>query len=304
MKKLTALILCLLLSVSFISCTLLSDDPDKKEASEQTPTAYGGGSSSASSEKSEPTEAELAAQAYEAVLNNEIPLVYETGEEEYLRDVIGWSRTFSPQKAMVDMDEDGMDEIVISAYPNFSGTKYILHYENGIVYGFSLNSEYILYDDGSFYWYDYTLVSESGYSRLSFFEGNVKYEEICRQEYGRYYLFGLEVTSEEYEEYFYQHPRPQITFEPLDISSWKVAIAIELAEHYWGITDGSFDEKTGYRYRIIASSTSSENKYYVCLYWFVKNTYYENIRCVLVDVDSGEVEVSSGSHRGHSDGKG
>ena len=313
MKKLTApivLMLCLILSVSLVSCALFSEESEEEKVSEEKETKTVQASDSGndtSKNENEPapvlTEEELAALAYNAVMRNEIPMVYETGEERYLLDVISYGAHVRPQQASVDMDEDGIDEIVI--VPNDSYyTKYILHYEDGIVYGYRLESMRTVYTDGSFYWYNYEFVSETGCSRLSFCKEKLKFQEIYREEsYVHYYLAGIEVSQKEYEEYQVNHPQTAVTMTSMDMAYWNEGKVLKLAESYWGITNGSFDEATGYRYRMSVQKYT-ENQYFVCLYWFVENDYYQNIKCVLVDLSLGEVTLPNYSHGNHYGGKG
>lgn len=297
MKKILVLMLCFMLFLGLCSC----DTEDLSGGDNQTITEVSDDQSSkgnkSNSSKSKLSEKELAMQAYDAVLKNEIPMLYETGEELYLKDVFSFEQDELPVQTVVDMDQDGIDEIITDV--SSGKIRFLLHYESGRVYGFSFSYDSMstIYTDGSFYWYYYGYLYERGCSRISFEGEKLKFEEIYRVlDFDRFYIGGKQVTPDEFYEYRENNPQTEVEFVPMDISLWEQGKAIALASEYWGVTEGSFDEETGYRYHLTYSKNYYDNTYEVCLYWFVENSYYEHLEHVWVDVSTGEVAISNELH--------
>ena len=102
--------------------------------------------SSADFQLSEPTENETALLAYKAVLNSSEELFYaDTGEYKTLEAYLAQSSEilmFVHDFAVIDLDADGADEVILGMWKGLGEQSLIyvliLHYDDGIVYGYSL----------------------------------------------------------------------------------------------------------------------------------------------------------------------
>jgi len=244
------------------------------------------------------SEEERAMQAYEAVWKNEIKLIYLTGNEYYLTELYNfYYPLMNPKYALVDMDGDAIDEMVIlKGDDEYFDEKFVLHYENEKVYGFSFqaSSMQTLFTDGSFNWrYDGEPSYTCGNSRLTFLGEKLKFYENHRiEDYDRYYIAGKKVNDEIFEQYLTTaNERQPVEFTSLLNAWWENADAKKIASEYWGVEDGGFDEKTGYRYMMEAFMEKTEDG--VCwrikLYWFVNNLYYDYRDSIWVDINTGEI---------------
>lgn len=302
MKKIIAFLLCLLLCMSLVSCQTKNDPNEEGSetsapASENAPTSVNNNKGNGSS-VSNPLflEKELARKAYEEALKNERTILYPyyqstTVGETYFEDLFYFSSDHECKQAVVDMDKDGIEEMVFNDYQ--SGEVVILHYENGDVYGydFSNGDMQTIYTDGSFHWYSYSDFGyEQGVSKVSFINGRMVFEELYRcEDYSTYYINGKEVTYQKYLEYIENNNKKEIEYTPLNLPLLNEGKALEIASKYWGIEQGDFDEDTGYRYRLSVGRYGE--LYRVCLHWFVKNSYYVHLECVLIDIDTGEITI-------------
>jgi hypothetical protein len=305
MKKTLAFIICLLMCVSLFSCEKKTDKKDEQSVqttyanNENSASKNNGANKAPSATKPKSSSKEHVMKAYEEVLNHERTLKYplhnsQGFDEIYIKNIYNFGQYNNATQAIIDMDKDGIDEMIVVN----NEKKVILHYENDIVYGFdfSYNAMQTLYTDGSFSWSHYrNNTNEYGVSRISFVNGRLKFQELYRNEnYDKFYVGGVEVTSDDYYEYIGKNPKTAIEFTPIDMSALNEGKAIELASKHWNIENGSFDKETGYRYRFDAYRDGE--KYHVCLYWFVDNTYYENLKCVTVDISTGEISKSTEMH--------
>ena len=91
-----------------------------------------------------PNAASLAAmKAYKAVLQNEMAFYSTNNSKQYrLNEFDYWSGASDSQIkavrfAVIDMDNDGIPELVLELTNGFDGAFEVLHYENGKVYGFN-----------------------------------------------------------------------------------------------------------------------------------------------------------------------
>lgn len=294
MKKILTIILCLLLCLSLFSCKKGNDTDTEEQITTTTDTFKhkGGGNKS-----NKITPKERAKMMYEAILNNEssftyIPVSESTPQEKYIQDVFVYNEKDTFSQAVVDMDEDGIEEIILTLKSSYYAEKIIFHYENGSVYGYALqkNAIYSVYSNGIVGWSNNNEFGyESGYSQILFNGEKLKIKEIIRYADDVYYIDGQIVTYDQYYEYLSDIWKDEIEFSPVEIDSWGIGKAIKLASEYWEIEQGSFDEETGYRYRLKGQKEGV--CYRVCLYWFVKNSYYEHLECVLVDIETGEISI-------------
>ena len=298
MKKTLALLLCFLMLASLASCKGGDDPTETTVATTAANEDDGGGSGSNKSHTTILSNKERARLAIDKVVAGERPMINQ-GAECYIYDLEIYDLNGVEYFYVnVDMDKDGIDEMIILVN-SYVGYKLLLHYEDDTVYGFLFDEDAMMYvyPDGSFRWH-YSSYDESGfgYSTLSFDNGNLKFNEICRTEdYTRFYIDGKVVTSEEYYEYIQTRFTKELEFSPLDTSKWGSGRAIKLAEAYWGVEHGGFEEETGYRYKLtsrIYGEKTGDHGYYdylVCLYKFVNNSYYEHVKCVRVNTDTGEI---------------
>lgn len=339
MKKLLAFLLCLLTVLSFVACDredVPGEIPSAEDLSNQTPppsenttdqtppsenttdqTSPAGGENP---DPDTPSDELLLAnarakEAYAAVIWNERKMYYPSRREEekpseiYLEkketylDHIYTASQYKPNlQAMVDMDGDGIDEMILSYYTYYTNDYIILHFENNDVYGFDEEMGTI-YSDGSFSWSCQTpqFGYEYGISRMTFVNGLPKYQELCRVEGDtNFYLDGTRVTEEQYQAYMEENERTPVSFVPFDISllDENEARALALAEAYWGIKDGDFNENTGCRYRVICHGKRGD-EYQISLYYFEENTYYEHLEAALVNIETGTIWIDE-----YPDGKG
>lgn len=319
MKKYLAFLLCLLMIISLCSCVVENGDNNENttDTTDDTTDITTESVEEEISSEEEPSPSpsldaeknKSARQAYGAVLRNETVMYYPLRDSSKLKEMyfesMGLSDTKPSRQAMVDMDKDGINELILV----YTSTIVVLHYENGLVYGFDtgLDSMETIYTDGSFSWSSYygMLGHEYGISRLSFVNGKPKYEELCRREGTyNYYVNGIEVTREQYEKYAEENVRTPIEFAPFNTAFLdpKAANAVKIAEEYWGIKDGEFDAETGYRYRVLYTGTAKKDGrtyYMVNLHCFVNNDYYDYLSVAAVDIHAKEVYTSV-----FADGKG
>lgn len=322
MKKYIAFLLCLIMIMSLFSCDIKdgnNTDLSENNTSDSStnPSSYDNTDDSTNSvvedktptdtpSNTESTQNELARQAYGMAIRNEINIYYPlidvtTPRESYFERIRGREKGNPSRQAMVDMDKDGIKELIL-AYDNFL---ILLHFENDVVYGtdFDLESMETIYTDGSFSWSntDDIFGYEYGISRVSFVNGIHKTEELCRTEGdSKFFISGVQVTKEQYNDYVNNVDRTPIKFTPFDTSflDSNELKAIELASAHWNIKDGDFDSERGFRYRIICSGKMG-NLYRVSLYRFVYNSYYEHLEIASVNIETGEISTSE-----YPDGKG
>ena len=233
MKKTLALLLCFLMLASLASCKGGDDPTETTVATTAANEDDGGGSGSNKSHTTILSNKERARLAIDKVVAGERPMINQ-GAECYIYDLEIYDLNGVEYFYVnVDMDKDGIDEMIILVN-SYVGYKLLLHYEDDTVYGFLFDEDAMMYvyPDGSFRWH-YSSYDESGfgYSTLSFDNGNLKFNEICRTEdYTRFYIDGKVVTSEEYYEYIQTRFTKELEFSPLDTSKWGSGRAIKLAE--------------------------------------------------------------------------
>ena len=160
-----------------------------------------------------PSEEEIAALgipedmlAYWLVLNNKKPFISVNQEgQKFFWNEYFWYITWLCDEydvyefMIVDMDQDGRDEIVLECNP---GTKHILHYEDGEVYGyqFGLRGMLRISEDGIYNasdgadgdtFYRLTELNKDGYV----------YEVLAERHRGDHEIAGKEVTEDEFYAY-------------------------------------------------------------------------------------------------------
>lgn len=296
MKNILAFIICILICASLIACEK-GKSPEEEQAKSATALILNNSDDESDGGNPSLNTQSLANQAFMSVLNNELPICYSesnasNGSDIYLKNIIYNTSSFNVLHATVDMDGDGIDEMVLRD----SNKKILLKYDNGIVYGFYFSSHAMgnIYSDGSFSWYHYgdsTAPSSYGVSRLSFSDGKLKFQELCRRVELTtyiYYIGGVEVTEDKYWDYINQNTNETVIFTSIDVSLLNEGKAIAIASEDFGIKEGDFDTQTGYRYHFYAYK--SGDLYHVELYWFITNqARYETVKCVFVNISTGEI---------------
>jgi len=312
MKKYIAFLLCLIMSISLLSCkaenerdTELTSDTSTDIPTDditEAPTEPVGEDNTISSNIA--LQNELARQAYGKAIRNEIKIFYpEPPFETYFEKICDIKKGDPTRQALVDMDEDGIEELILP-YDSFI---IILHFKDNTVYVAVSEPEAMetIYTDGSFFWSnnDKLFGYECGISRLSFLNGITRSEELCRAENdSKFFISGAEVTKEKYDEYLNKSERVPLTFTAFDttlLNSDNETKAIGLACAHWGIKDGDFDPIRGYRYRVVSKGRRDDGQYTISLYRFVYNSYYEHMEIATVNVETGEISITP-----HPDGKG
>ena len=226
--------------------------------------------------------AERAMQAYEAALNDEICVIDEHLGEIKLKacrfpsDNLRLDECKILNKAILDMDGDGINEYVIQSPDK---DHIVLHYYGGKVlsYCFDKNNFYNLNADGSYSW-NYTGSDfEYGENQI-YFEGSaLKTREIWRivndgEPDAEYYIGDKQVTKEDILKYIEDNPKTRIEFSSLEVS-WQKNItneeALQIASEYWEIEDGFTDYGVGsmwvYRILILDSPSSAFGYYHIGL---------------------------------------
>ncbi|MBO5415582.1 MAG: hypothetical protein J6A83_03000 [Clostridia bacterium] len=300
MKKILAFIICILIFASLIACEK-EKSPEGEQSKSATALILNNSDDESDGGNPSPNTQTLAHQAFVAALNNELTIRYSVSNSSgtsdiYLKDIMYTPTSSTLTHATVDMDGDGTDEMVL----RYGNTKILLKYDNGIVYGFYFSSSAMenIYSNGSFSWSYYGDQNSYGLSRISFANGKLKIRELCRYDYDgnyTYYIGGAEVTYEEYWDYREQNTNESVPFTSLDISLLDEGKAIAIASEKLGISEGDFDEETGYRYHFNAYKFG--NSYHVELSWFVANeAHYQTLKCVLVDISTGEISPCNEPH--------
>ncbi len=236
---------------------------------------------------SQPSENDIAMQMYEAAINDEICVIDEHLGEIKLKacrfpsDNLRVDECEILNKAILDMDGDGINEYVIQ-----SETKdhIVLRYYNGKVYSycFDRSNFYNLNTDGSFYWSD-SYESENwtrGLNQIAFDGSSLNIKEIYRIKHARpfdiyndheFYVDGKQVTSGEFSDYYQSNHHTVATFSPLDVScEYPISSekAYELASNYWGIESGMSEGVAGtrivHRIVILEKPNSDTQSYRIC----------------------------------------
>ena len=322
MKKTVAFLLCFIMIVVLVSCNYSNGnslDTSGNDTPDTTMTAIQDDNTSDTSEnntgeqisKNKTLQNEIALHAYGKAIRNEINLYYpllcsDTPSETYFERICGAEKGTPTAQALVDMDNDGIEELIL-AYDSFF---ILLHFENDKVYGtdFDFYSRETIYTDGSFSWShtDNIFGYECGISRVSFVNGILKVEELCRTEgNSKFFIGGVQVTKDQHDDYLEESNRIPVKFTAFEMAIFEnneninELKAIQLASEYWGIMDGEFDPQRGLRFRVICNRKIDEKWYEISLYRFVYNSYYEHLEIATVNIETKEIQVTP-----YPDGKG
>ncbi len=245
------------------------------------------------------TEAEIAMEMYEAVLNDQIE-VYETNAQQYsyLKDCkspynrIPLCEMESLGYIYMDVDGDSVNELVIDC----ADTLVLRYYEGTVyVYPFTFRGMYNLSTDGSYGWNHTGQDFEYGANRITFDGAELTTKEVWRivndgEPNAEFYIDGKQVTEAEILKYFEENPTTKVEFSPLEVS-WQNEIsrseAITLAEDYWGRYD---IEENGYIVVPVTSSRAPSSVYVIVLKWFVID-HYSTIDEIWIDKNTGQAIV-------------
>ena len=269
MKKYIAFLLCIIIITSLVSC-----NSNKEQNNTQTPNSTLTGdnileeSGKNDNLTSQPSENDIAMQMYEAAIKDEICVFDEHLGEIKLKacrfpsDNTRLDECKLLTKAILDLDQDGVNEYVIQS-PN--NEHIILHYYDGKVYSYCFDSSHFcnLSTDGTFYWHDSPVTGnwEGGLNKI-IFEGetlnirsiwSLKYSEKSATSYYEtdnyeYYIDGNAVTIDDYLDYYNRNYKTRMTFTPFEPTcSYPITAeqAWDLANTYWNNVDGSREGAAG-----------------------------------------------------------
>ena len=242
-KKYFALLLCLIIILSMVSCEWSEDQDPPSQKDHVSNTAE------------QATNAKRAMELYEAAIRDEICVLDERSGEIQLKDLRFSSNDTSLdtckllRKAILDVDRDGVNEYVIQS----PDQEYILlRAKNDKVYSYRLDTRefYHFNTDGSFHWYE---TSETGgwacgLNRIVFDGDALTERSIYRLQYSKdptsyeYFVEGRSVTENEYDSYRAQSIRyERMKFSQFELTSTYPITAEQawnLANEYWGHQDG------------------------------------------------------------------
>ncbi len=298
MKKLVAILMCLIMVVCLFSCASIDDQGEKSSNNEENSTTNG-------AENLTPND--IAMQMYEAAIKGEICVFDERLGEIKLEDCrfpsnnlrLGECEILS--KAILDMDGDGINEYVIQAETK---DHIVLHYYNGKVYSycFDRSNFYNLNTDGSFYWSDSYESGNwiRGLNQITFNGPLLSIKEIYRiklisppDDHNEYYIDGKQITREEYLGFYNSNYKTRATFSPLDISCEcpiSSEKAYEIASNYWGFESGRSEGAAGttiiHRIVILEKPNSDTLSYRICWQMERYSHIYDGWECLpLHDVE-------------------
>ena len=250
MKRYIALLLCLIMILSLISCDFNNDQDDLSSKENDNSSEVNDDDNVTPSV----SEAEKAMQMYGAAIKGEICVFDEHLGEIKLKACRFPSNNLRLDecellnKAILDMDGDGINEYVIKS-PKHECI--ILHYYNGKVYSYHLDIRdfYNFNTDGSFYWGD-SYGSKNwtrGLNQITFDGSSLSIKEIYRiklisppDDINEYYMGGESVTRDEFLSYYNHNPKTRMSFSPFELTcSYPITAnqAWNLANTYWNNLD-------------------------------------------------------------------
>ena len=185
------------------------------------------------------------------------------------------------RKAMLDIDQDGVNEYVIQS-PN--NEYIILHYYNGKVYSYWLDTVdfYKLNTDGSFYWYDSLEAGawKCGLNQIIFDGESLSISPVYSLQYSanapkyEYFVEGQAVTEDEYHQCCWNLRKNGVDFSPFELTcSYPITAeqAWDLANAYWDYQDGIAECSAGTvvtaRIVLIDTPNSDTNVYRFAFQW-------------------------------------
>ena len=281
MKKYIAFLLCLITILSLVSCDFNNNQDDLSSSENGGLSDVNDNITNDDNITPQLSEAEIAMQMYEAVLENKIKIYkIDTQEYNYLADCrtpyegILLRDCENLRYAYTDIDGDLTKELVIDC-----GDTLILRYYEGVVYLYSFTFRQLsrFYIDGSYYWKYTGQNFECGWRQIYFEGAEIKTKELYRivnegEPNAEYYIEDKQVTREEFLKNINYGPEFWLQFEQLEVS-WQKKItseeALQIASEYWGTEDGFIDYGAGsmwiYRIMILDSPSSAWGYYHIGL---------------------------------------
>ena len=284
MKKLVAVLMCLMMVLSLFSCrtndqkgeeTVTTNDQKDEETitTNDTPPSSNGqkGEETITTNDQKGEEHvttddmfsllnESAMQMYEAAINDEICVFDERLGETSLKSLRFPSNDTRLEeckllkKAILDVDQDGVNEYVIQS-PN---QEYIiLRCYNGKVYSYCVDGcdFYSFNTDGTFYWCNSPHSAEMacGLNKITFAGETLNVKFLYSLQYSKhpdeYVVEGKAVTSDEYYDYRQHHLSKESMkfsqFEPKCSYPITAEDAWNLANEYWDYQDGRSEGSAG-----------------------------------------------------------
>lgn len=261
MKKHIAILLCIITVMSLIAC-----DFDE----EQNNTAI------------QSSDTEKVMETFESAIKGEISVLDERQGETKLnslrfqRNGTSLEESKLLKKAILDIDQDGVNEYVIKSPSN----EYIvLRYHNGNVYSYRLDSNdyYKLNTDGTFYWYDSSEEGEwkCGLDQIFFNREQLSVKHVYSINYTKnpakyeYFVEGKSVSENEYYDYRTQNiSKERMIFSWFELTNSYPITAEEawnLANAYWDNQDGCKDAGAGTIWTVrieLIDTPNAEKDYY------------------------------------------
>ena len=280
MKRYIALLLCLVMTILMFSCDVTEKN---KSAESSTALEPDNDATSENDENNENnnsnlSESERVMKMYEAAIAGEIAVIdSDLGEIKlsdcaFKSDNLRLGDCVSLSKVILDMDGDGINEYVIQSPQR---DHIILHYFDGKIYSYSFDFKNLfrLNTDGTFYWYfTESNLPTVGLSQVTFDDSSIVIKEIYRlkdiwERAEEYYLYGNQVTWEEYMDYYHNNSKRWAQFTPFEFSPQypiNAETAWNIANDYLGKPDGEYDVATGTRivYKVVLTqkpTVDSEN---------------------------------------------
>ena len=240
------------------------------------------------------TDAEIAMEMYEAAIKGEIHVVDEQLGEISLKDcrfltnnvTVGECEILN--KAILDMDGDGINEYVIQS--GDEADHIVLRYYEGKIYSYSFGiTEFRhLNTNGTYFWSFRENNWACGLNRLVFNGSLISIEkmyEVNLDYDNTYYIEGKQVTYEEfrdqydYYKYYNMDCIVRKSFSPLEIDcSYPISSerALEIASGYWGVSDWDYDCAMGTTIadRIVLSSKPSDENGYYRIIWKLEDYWH------------------------------
>ena len=249
---------------------------------------------------------EIAAQTYEAVLQNKTK-VYDVQTQSYkfLKDcqapytgkylsVISRDLKY----AYVDMDGDGLDELIIDC-----GDTLVLHYSEGSVYCYSFifQNMYYINTDGSYSW-NRTSGTDIEYGNdklIAFDREKVTTENVWKivndgAPNAEYYIGGKQVKHEEILKYFENNKKTKVEFSPLDLSfqnNISRSEALKIAKNYWSY----WSTQDGFIVEHGVNDTAPSSVYVIVIKQLVMNEHYSTVDEIWIDINTGETIIPNSS---------
>ncbi len=253
-------------------------------------------------------ESDVILDMYDAALSGVVPIVdTDFGNDyfiNYIKEINSAGNITVNGKIVMDIDNDGIDEVIISVNSTRQIDNIILKYYDGKVYikGFYFRNLYNLKTDGSFGW---NSVSENTYgeSILKFDNGEFKTKTLWHivndgAPNAEYYIGDDRVTHDEILRYFSKNPKRQAEYLPYELPNYvgttesnsRISLdeAIEIASDHWNIKSGDVDKETGFPFAIVEKQGEGEN-YFIALTWLVDNHHYSTIEIIEIDAYTGEI---------------